>query len=77
MIPSMKIKKVKATVSVCRIGYAFRDISVEVEVSTKMTKKEVLDSINKAALDQAGNVEFSENDAKYEVDCVGNVQEVK
>lgn len=51
----------KYTVIVNRIGYAQTDI--EVEASSE-------DEARQKALDKAGNVEFREHDADYEVDGV-------
>jgi len=63
-VPEFPLKKY--IVSVCRIGYSFRDIEVEAE---DMIEAE------RIALDEAGGYEFSEKDANYESNGVTLVEE--
>ena len=56
-----KSKKQKYVVAVTRTSYAFRNI--EVEASNDKEAKRL-------ALDTAGNYEFTEKDASYEVDAI-------
>lgn len=53
------------TVSVVRIGYAHRDITVDAD-----SEQEAVDK----AVDTAGNYEFSEHDADYKADYVKEVE---
>jgi hypothetical protein len=53
-------------VEVCRIGYSYKTITVEIETD-ELSPYEIIKSAHNKALELASNYEFSEKSAEYEV----------
>ena len=53
-------------VEVCRIGYSYKTITVEIETD-ELSPYEIVKSAHNKALEVAPNYEFSEKSAEYEV----------
>jgi hypothetical protein len=53
-------------VEVCRIGYSYKTITVEIETD-ELSPYEIVKNSHNKALELAPNYEFSEKSAEYEV----------